>query len=384
MRCSQPQEAQSSSQQTKAAMQSERGGHQLNGLLWPHSLARLSQGRGTWHHVFHHHLPALSEWMTLSMKCCSHACHGARNWTHNWQMMSVGRPRACSYCLWNRGKLLSSYSSSSYLTVCFANPPIRVLLLQCIIMFIASTTWEIFPDTMPVLRVCFFIIWNVKKTKKKHNKIKKNSYAVTAGKKEPSCHIYNFFYHLFGWLLRYLKPHVAGLIKWQKQTHYSSRRQQHTQKKQLSISCGRRKPLSVIYSPELEATGHVCTEWIMLVLCDSELNGYLCRSAPWSLLMTSRWSSSIFKSPLSTRGAVVMSVSVVGANEISPRRIESERERGPVATAAASEREIQPDTSHRCTLWYACEHLWESLMIQRVWKIAYSYFFIFLFFFHSP
>lgn len=53
-----------------------------------------------------------------------------------------------------------------------------------------------------------------------------------------------------------------------------------SKKKKLSISCGRRKPLSVIYSPELEATGHVCTEWIMLVLCDSELNGYLCRSVP--------------------------------------------------------------------------------------------------------
>lgn len=49
-----------------------------------------------------------------------------------------------------------------------------------------------------------------------------------------------------------------------------------TKKKQLSVlSRGRRKPLSVIYSPELAATGHMCTEWIMLVSCDSELKGYL-------------------------------------------------------------------------------------------------------------
>ncbi len=42
---------------------------------------------------------------------------------------------------------------------------------------------------------------------------------------------------------------------------------------------------------------------------DSKLNGYLCCSALWSLLMTSRWSSSIFKSlslSLSMREAGVM------------------------------------------------------------------------------
>lgn len=175
------------------------------------------------------------------------------------------------------------------------------------------------------------------------------------GRQSPQCQICNLFRQSICWLLLYLKPHAVGCIKRQEQTHYSSVRQQ--QKKQLSLlSCARRKPLSVIYSPELAATGHVCAEWIMLLLCDSELKGYLCRSALWSLLMTSRWSSSIFKSLLSTREAVVMSVSATGVNEISPRRKRAKQR--PVAAAPASEREIQPDTSHRCTLWYACEHLW--------------------------
>lgn len=39
---------------------------------------------------------------------------------------------------------------------------------------------------------------------------------------------------------------------------------------------------------------------------DSELNRYLRCSALWSLLMASRWSSSIFKTPLSTGEAVVI------------------------------------------------------------------------------
>lgn len=39
---------------------------------------------------------------------------------------------------------------------------------------------------------------------------------------------------------------------------------------------------------------------------DSELNRYLRCSALWSLLMTSRWLSSIFKTPLSTGEAVVI------------------------------------------------------------------------------
>lgn len=64
-----------------------------------------------------------------------------------------------------------------------------------------------------------------------------------------------------------------------------------------------------------------------------------------------------------------MSVAVVGANERSKQR--------PVAAAPASEKRNQPDTSHRCTLPHACEHLRERLMIQKVWKIAYSFFLFF-------
>lgn len=153
----------------------------------------------------------------------------------------------------------------------------------------------------------------------------------------------------------------------------SLQQQGTTTKKAALFSCSRQKPLIVIYFPAWAATGHMCVEWIMLVWCDSELKGYLCRSAQWSLLMTSRWSSSIFKSLLSTREAVVMSASVIGVNEISQSRKSAKQK--PVATAPASETEIQLDTSHCCTVWYACEHLWERLVIQKVWKSLIVFFF---------
>lgn len=154
----------------------------------------------------------------------------------------------------------------------------------------------------------------------------------------------------------------------------SLQQQGTTTKKQLSLSCSRQKPLIVIYFLVLAATGHVCAEWIMLVWCDSELKGYLCRSAQWSLLMTSRWSSSIFKSLLSTREAVVMSASVIGVNEILLLR-KSANQR-PVATAPAPVRERNlVEHLAPCTLWYAYEHLWEKLLIQKLWKITYSFFF---------
>lgn len=54
---------------------------------------------------------------------------------------------------------------------------------------------------------------------------------------------------------------------------------------------------------------------------DSQLNGYLCRSAPWSLLMTSRWSSSIFKTLFVHKGSRGNEVLVIGINEISPLRL---------------------------------------------------------------
>ena len=52
-----------------------------------------------------------------------------------------------------------------------------------------------------------------------------------------------------------------------------------------------------------------------------QLNGYLCRSALWSLLMTSRWSSSIFKTLFVHKGSWGNEVLVIGINEISPCRL---------------------------------------------------------------
>lgn len=55
---------------------------------------------------------------------------------------------------------------------------------------------------------------------------------------------------------------------------------------------------------------------------DSKLNGYLCRSALWSLLMTSRWPSSIFETLFVHKGSAGNEVLVTGVNEISPCRLE--------------------------------------------------------------
>lgn len=55
---------------------------------------------------------------------------------------------------------------------------------------------------------------------------------------------------------------------------------------------------------------------------DSELNSYLCCSALWSLLMTSRWSSSSFKTPFVHKGSSGNEVLVIGINETSLCRLE--------------------------------------------------------------
>lgn len=138
-------------------------------------------------------------------------------------------------------------------------------------------------------------------------------------------------------------------------------------KKQLLISCSLRKPLSVIYSQKLEATGHMCAEWITLVSRGSELNGYLCRSALWSLLMTSRWSSSIFKSLSSTREAVVMrSLSLA----LMKYHLAESRE----AYSSSSSIQVRNSAGHLTPLHVVicCKYLWEIFTIQKVWKIAHT------------
>lgn len=52
-------------------------------------------------------------------------------------------------------------------------------------------------------------------------------------------------------------------------------------------------------------------------ILDSELNRYLCCSALWSLLMTSRWPSSIFKTLSVHKGSSGNEVLVTSINEIS-------------------------------------------------------------------
>lgn len=64
---------------------------------------------------------------------------------------------------------------------------------------------------------------------------------------------------------------------------------------------------------------------------DSKLNGYLCRSALWSLLMTSRWPSSIFKSLFVHKGSWGNEVFVIGINEISPSRLEGATHREDIS-----------------------------------------------------
>lgn len=88
-----------------------------------------------------------------------------------------------------------------------------------------------------------------------------------------------YFLSTLDWLAGALSKTTCGWLDSVTGTN-SLQQQATTTKKQLSLSCSRRKPLSVIDSAELAATGRVHAEWIMLVLCDSELKGYLCCSAP--------------------------------------------------------------------------------------------------------
>lgn len=119
-----------------------------------------------------------------------------------------------------------------------------------------------------------------------------------------------------------------------------------TTKKQLSISCGRRKPLSVIYSLSWKPQATCAPNGSCCCCVTGELNGYLCGSALWSLLMTSRWSSSIFKALLSTREALVMSAPVIGANEIS--QSPKKAEKTEACRSGASVRGRTPRSAARC------------------------------------
>lgn len=98
-------------------------------------------------------------------------------------------------------------------------------------------------------------------------------------------------------------PHVFCS---EKMTERNSKQHQTTTKKQsapISCSLQYRSKCNLHLCGSHRADAH---EMDHATVLDSELNGHLCRSALWSLLITSRWSSSIFKTLLSTREADIM------------------------------------------------------------------------------
>ena len=83
-------------------------------------------------------------------------------------------------------------------------------------------------------------------------------------------------------------------------------------------------------------------------ILDSELNHYLCCSALWSLLMTSRWPSSIFKTLSVHKGSSGNEVLVTGINEISLCRL-----------VRGSQRGSPPDTLTYC-MWSNGKNTWKN------------------------
>lgn len=192
-------------------------------------------------------------------------------------------------------------------------------------------------------------------------------------KQQASHHMYVFAICLPRQQMQGIAERVVTLSKtvrgWLEEMTGTNSLQQQATTKSSSWSAAVCGNLRVIYSQKLEATGHMCAEWITLVLRDSELNGYLCRSAVWSLLMTSRWSSSIFKSLLSTREAVVMR-----SLSLALMKYHLAESREAYCSSSSSGIEVRNSAGHLTPLHavICCKYLWEISTIQKVWKIAHT------------
>lgn len=85
--------------------------------------------------------------------------------------------------------------------------------------------------------------------------------------------------------------------------------------------------------------------------------------------MTSRWSSSIFKSLLSTREAVVMR-----SLSLALMKYHLAESREAYSSSNSSSIQVRNLAGHFIPLHVVicCKYLWEIFMIQKVWKIAHT------------